>query len=81
MPNNGAQAAPPPVPNPPAADKPKPAPAPKPVEQPVENVKSKLNPQDTAALDNLFSELDGNFKTSYDLSQITSQVLKLLQSA
>ena len=73
MPNNGPPAAPPPVPNPPGEMKAKPVPNP-PAEKSVENLKSKLNPQDTAALDTLFSELDGNFRTSYDLSQMTSQV-------
>lgn len=39
-----------------------------------EETKSKLNATDAAALDNLFSQLDENFKTSYDLSQLADQV-------
>ena len=49
-----------------------PAPAAKP--EPMEDTKSRLNPTDTAALDTLFSQLDDNYKTSYDLAQMTSQV-------
>lgn len=54
-------------------------PASKPVSVAVtsaEDSKSRLNPTDTAALDTLFSQLDENYKTSYDLSQMTSQVFQ-----
>lgn len=39
-----------------------------------ESTESKLSAMDMAAMDSMFAALDDNYKTSYDLSQMTSQV-------
>lgn len=50
-------------------------PAPNPVKDPKpEKRESALNATDIAAMDTLLSELDDNYKSSYDLSKMTSQV-------
>ena len=36
--------------------------------------KSTLTPADVAAMENMFSALDENYKTSYDLTQMSTQV-------
>lgn len=36
--------------------------------------KSALTPNDMAAMESMFAALDDNFKTSYDLSQMSAQV-------